>query len=332
MLPGARPAVRDQGRRVGSGRRRLIEAASASGMPPNATARLVPKWSWSTSRPAWSAAALIATTAPRASAGVSSEPSQPSAEPAHPAQSGWRRSAEPDVHRLGRQRAGRRALHGEEGPVERHLVAGQHQPQQGQRLVEYRAPLPGRHREQRPLGRQGRLETEHRQHPARCQSRERRELLGDEHGMASRQYGDPAARLEPYGLRQRVRHPGERLDRRPVHVLRQPQRVHSGRLKQAHRRLELARNPAAPSETPILTRMPATLPAASNGYRAGPYAGADRDDRDPRPAHCDGLAQRTDGHLAPLAEFDPCPSVCRLARRSDYSDYLDCPPSRTRVS
>jgi hypothetical protein len=62
-----------------SGRRRLMEAASASGRPPNATARLVPKWSGSTWRPAWSAAALIVATASRASAGVSSEPSQPSA-------------------------------------------------------------------------------------------------------------------------------------------------------------------------------------------------------------------------------------------------------------
>ena len=68
--------------------------------------------------------------------------------------------------------------------------------------------------------------------------------------MAARQHRDPAAHLEARGLGQRERHPGERLDRRPVDVLRQPQRVDPGRLEQPDRRLELAGNPGRPERNP----------------------------------------------------------------------------------
>jgi hypothetical protein len=167
-------------------------------------------------------------------------------EPPHPPQPGRRRSAEPDVQRLSRQRTNRRAFHREERPVERHVLSRQHQPQQRQRLVEHRAPLPGRHREQRTLGGEGGLQTEHRQQPAGRQSRERGELLGDQDGMASGQHRDPAASLETRGLRQRERDPGERIDRRSVHVLRQPQRVDTCRFQQGDRGLEFAGRPGRP--------------------------------------------------------------------------------------
>ncbi|MGD0561196.1 MAG: CATRA conflict system CASPASE/TPR repeat-associated protein [Streptosporangiaceae bacterium] len=161
-------------------------------------------------------------------------------QPSHSPQPGRRRAAKPDVQRLGGQRTDRRALHREERAVERHDVGREHQPQQGQRLVEHRAALPGRYRKQRALGGDGWLQAEHRQHPAGREARERGELLGDQHGMASGQYRDSATRLQVGGLRQRERHAGERLDRGPVHVLRQPQRVDARRFQQADRRLELA--------------------------------------------------------------------------------------------
>ena len=171
------------------------------------------------------------------------------AEPPDPAQPGRRRPGQPDVQRLGRQRADRGVLHGEEGPVEGHHVGRQHQPQQLERLVEHRAALPGRHREQRPLAGHGRLQAEHRQHPARRQSRERGELLRDQHRMTPGQHRDPAPDLEARGLGERERHPGERVDGRAEDGLRQPQRVDARGLEQGDRCLELVREHRPPPAT-----------------------------------------------------------------------------------
>ena len=55
----------------------------------------------------------------------------PVGQPPHPAQPGGGRAAQPDVERLGRQRADAGAGHAEELPLERDRLRGEQQPQQG---------------------------------------------------------------------------------------------------------------------------------------------------------------------------------------------------------
>jgi len=144
----------------------------------------------------------------------------PVGQPPDPAQSGGRRTAQPDIQRLGWQRADGGVGDGEELPVERDPLRGEEQPYQPQRLVEDGGPLAVGDVEQDPFGRLGGQHAEHREHPAGGQPGQRRELLGHQHRVPAGQYGDPGARLQPAGPRQRERHAGERLYQRGVGDLR----------------------------------------------------------------------------------------------------------------
>ena len=226
-----------------SGRRRRIEASSASGMPSSVTGRLSPKWSSSTSRSASAAASWMSFTAAPASAGVSSEPSHPSASrPTRRSAAG----AEPPSQ-MSSGLAGRGLTVApdteKKRPAKSTCLGREQQPQQLQRLVEDGGPVARGDGKQRPFGILGRPQPEHRQHPAGGQPGQRRELLGHQHRMPARQHRDPAARLQPPGPGQRERHAGERLHHRGVHGLRQPQRVHPGLLERVDRVGELVGGP-----------------------------------------------------------------------------------------
>ena len=224
-----------------SGRRRRIAAICASGMSPSrATGMLRPKWSSSTCRPASAAAWLMVATASLASAGVSREPSQPSARrPTRRSPPG----AEPPSQ-ISSGLAGRGlmlgAFDGEELAVEGDALGGQQQAEEGERFVEDGGALFVGYGEEGAFGGLGGLEAEHRQHPGRGEPGQAGQLLGDQHRMPAGQHRDPAARLEPPGPGEGERHPGERLDGRGVHVLGQPQRVHPLLLEEIDRRGELA--------------------------------------------------------------------------------------------
>jgi hypothetical protein len=110
----------------------------------------------------------------------------PVGQPPHPAQRGGRRTAQPDVERLGRPRAHGGAGHREEAPREVDLLGREQQPQQLQRLVEDGGPVAGGDGKQRPFGVLGRPQPEHRQHPAGGQPGQRRELLGHQYRMPAR--------------------------------------------------------------------------------------------------------------------------------------------------
>ncbi len=156
---------------------------------------LSPKWSSSIVRPASAAAWLMAATACRASAGVSSEPSQPSARrPTRRSPAG----AEPPSQMssgLAGLRADFRAVDGEELAVEGDVLGGQQQAQEGERFVEDRGALLGGYGEQGAFGGEGGLEAEDRQHPGRGEPGQASQLLGDQHRVPAGQHRDPAARF-----------------------------------------------------------------------------------------------------------------------------------------
>ncbi|CAG7319654.1 hypothetical protein PICSAR65_02130 [Mycobacterium avium subsp. paratuberculosis] len=142
-----------------------------------------------------------------------------------------RRTAQPNIQwRCGFGRD-RRTGHAEIPPGERRRILHQRRAQQPQRLVEHRRPLAVGNHEHLAFGRNRRAQPEHRKDPLGRERRQRRQLLGHQHRVPPRQHGDRRAHLQPVRPRQRKRHPDHRIDRRGVHQLGEPQRIHPGRLE-----------------------------------------------------------------------------------------------------
>ena len=96
---------------------------------------------------------------------------------------------------------------------------------QAKRLVEYRCALAVRYREEFAFGGDGRAQAEDGEYAPRRQCGQRRQLLGNQHGMAPWQHHHRRSDFESARAGQGVRHADERVDGLGVHQLGEPQRV-----------------------------------------------------------------------------------------------------------